>query len=197
MAGFQVQGNEEEFLALACADFVNGEGTPVEDDSSRGTEVASGFEWVEGEAAVLIHVPLAAIGAGPGAVLEDIYALTYISASLFVDDAAPDAKSDRDADESFGTYTIGGSGSGSTSSVSNSTTESASSTTSTSSSGTSSSSSGTVPSSSTSGAASSSASADPEETKDSPSLPPGILTMVVLAAAFALRRRFELNRVGQ
>lgn len=108
MAAFQVQGNAEEFLALVCEDYVNGDGTPVEQDSSRGTEIASGHEWVEGAAAVLIHVPLADIGASHGTVLEDIYALTYISDNLFVDDAAPDAKSDRDADESFGTYTIGG-----------------------------------------------------------------------------------------
>jgi hypothetical protein len=199
VAAFQVQGNDEEFIAMVCEDYVNGEGTAVEDDTSRGTEVASGHEWADGAAQIVIHVPFANIDAGPGTVIEDIYALTYISDSLFVDDAAPDGKSDRDADDNFGTYTIpsssGGSETGSdTETATGGTTTSSSSSSSTSaattSSGTKSTTAATTSAPPTSAASSTTAAGD-GESKDSPAPPLAWVALGLGLAAVAVRRRLR------
>ena len=106
VAAFQVDGNEEEYLGMGCIAYTNGEGEAATEDSGRGTEVGT-LEWASGEAAVLIHVPFDSIGASLGTKLVDIYGLTYLSEYLFVDDALPDAKSDRNAEESLGSFVIG------------------------------------------------------------------------------------------
>ncbi len=109
VAAFQVKGDATEYLGMRCETYdAMGAATAGVDDSSRGTEVASGHDWVAAEKAIVIHVPLASINAHVGSVIEDIYALTYISDNLVVDDAAPDTKSDRNAADSFGSYVVGG-----------------------------------------------------------------------------------------
>jgi hypothetical protein len=57
---------------------------------------------------VVITIPLASIGATIGTVIDDIYGLTYVTRALSVTDTIPDAKSAVNADESLGSYVIGG-----------------------------------------------------------------------------------------
>lgn len=108
VAAFQVGAGATEYLALGCTRYdASGAGTDYLDaQSTRGTNVVKAMAWATDAPAVLLTVSRADIGAGPGAVLTDIYALTYMGSSLSVDDAAPDAKSDRDALESFGSYAL-------------------------------------------------------------------------------------------
>lgn len=106
VAAFQVGSAADEYLALGCTTYDStGTGTDnLEKSSVRGTNVIKSMAWAEDGPAMLLTVSRADIGAGPGATLTDIYALTYMGSSLSVDDAAPDAKSDRDSTESFGSY---------------------------------------------------------------------------------------------
>ena len=109
MAAFQVA--DEEYVGLDCY-----EGLAYESDNtlsgvlapstSRGTNVASDVSFDEG--GVVITVPLDAIGATTGTQITDIYGLTYVTRRLYAADTIPDAKSDVDAEESLGSYVIGG-----------------------------------------------------------------------------------------
>ncbi|MFA5944569.1 MAG: hypothetical protein WC876_08905, partial [Candidatus Thermoplasmatota archaeon] len=74
--------------------------------TSRGTNVASSVTF--DATGAVITIPLSAIGANVGDVIEDIYGLTYFSRLLYAVDTIPDAKSAADADESLGSYTLGG-----------------------------------------------------------------------------------------
>lgn len=110
MPAFEVVGQEEEFVGLMCETYTAGSsGGFAEANTNRGTEVASEAVW-DG-ASVVITVPFANINAGPGDILEDIYVMTYGpnqgQNGLYVDDALPDAKSDRAASQSLGCYVIG------------------------------------------------------------------------------------------
>lgn len=64
-------------------------------------------EFIGAEKAIVVTVPFADIGAGPGTPLKDLYAMSYYK-GIYVDDSAPNAKTARDAPENFGTYTIPG-----------------------------------------------------------------------------------------
>jgi len=109
MAAFEFAGTE--YVGLDCY-----EGLAYESDNtlstvsapstSRGTNVASEVVFEDGGAR--ITVPLASIGAAYGDVIEDIYGLTYATRVLTVVDTVPDAKSSVGADESLGSYIIGG-----------------------------------------------------------------------------------------
>lgn len=104
MAAFEVIGQEEEYVALVCRSYNPVNGGNVEEDTNRGTEVASEFE-IDGTT-VTITVPFENINAAEGDVLKDIYMLTY-SGGLYVSDTMPDAKSDRNAAQNLGAYVIG------------------------------------------------------------------------------------------
>lgn len=108
VAAFQVGSSADEYLALGCTEYdAQGSGTDKLDaQSTRGPNVIKSMAWDGDTAAVLLTVSRSDIKAGVGAVLTDIYALTYMGSSLSVDDPAPDAKSDRDASDSFGSYVL-------------------------------------------------------------------------------------------
>lgn len=109
MAAFEF--DDTEYVGLDCY-----EGAAYESDNtastvrpattSRGTNVASSV--VFDATGAVITIPLAAIGASVGDVIEDVYGLTYFSRALYAVDTIPDAKSDAAADESLGTYRLGG-----------------------------------------------------------------------------------------
>lgn len=109
MAAFEFGGTE--YVGLDCYEAVaytndnslSGVRAP---DTSRGENVASSVVF-EGSAAK-ITVPLANIGAAIGDEIHDIYGLTYATRVLSVVDTIPDAKRTAAADESLGSYRIGG-----------------------------------------------------------------------------------------
>ncbi len=108
MAAFQFDGTE--YVGLDCFECGAYQCTNAASDAraastSRGTNVASSVSLGGGGATIVI--PIDAIGASLGDTIEDIYGLTYETRALMVSDVIPDAKSDRDAAESLGSYTLG------------------------------------------------------------------------------------------
>lgn len=109
MAAFEYGGTE--YVGLDCF-----EGIAYESDNtlssvnppstSRGTNVASDVSFTD--TGVLITIPLSAFGASVGDMIDDIYGLTYFTRALTVVDTIPDAKSSAAAEESLGSYRIGG-----------------------------------------------------------------------------------------
>lgn len=109
MAAFEFDGTE--YVGLDCY-----EGVAYESDNtlssasapstSRGENVARSVTF--DATGALITIPLSAIGASIGDVIDDIYGLTYITRALVVTDTVPDAKRTTGADESLGSYVIGG-----------------------------------------------------------------------------------------
>ena len=108
LAGFQVAGQSEERILMGCLDYQNGSPTPdTTTTTTRGTNLASAAAWVPGQPVFELRAPFSSFGGAVGTQLVDIYGLSYIGKSLNVDDAAPDAKTSRDAPDSLGSYTIG------------------------------------------------------------------------------------------
>lgn len=109
MAAFEFGGTE--YVGLDCYEGVaytndntlSGVSAP---STSRGTNVASSVVFEGG--AAKITIPLSAIGAAYGDEITDIYGLTYATRVLSVVDTVPDAKTSAGADESLGSYIIGG-----------------------------------------------------------------------------------------
>ncbi|MEA3165655.1 MAG: hypothetical protein QOJ26_521 [Thermoplasmata archaeon] len=109
MVAFEFDGTE--YVGLDCYEGLayesdNSLSGAVAPDTSRGANVASSV--VFDETGALITIPIAAIGASMGDVIEDIYGLTYATRALNTVDTVPDAKTAKDAEESLGTYRIGG-----------------------------------------------------------------------------------------
>lgn len=105
---FRVNEGDLQYVALVCGNFTKGQFDQfVPDDSGLGPEVASGGEFQSEARAVLITVPLANISAELGDSLTGIYAITYVSASLYLDDVAPDASTNATAPQTFPDYVIG------------------------------------------------------------------------------------------
>ncbi len=109
MAAFEFGG--DEYVGLDCYEGLAYESTNAasgasKPDTSRGTNVASSV--VFDDTGAVITIPLAAIGAKLGDTIGDIYGLTYATRALNTVDTIPDAKSDKDAAESLGTYVLGG-----------------------------------------------------------------------------------------
>lgn len=114
MAAFEFGGTE--YVGLDCYEAVAYENDNtlsgvLAPDTTRGENVASSV--VFDDTGAVITIPLASIGANVGDTIEDIYGLTYATRRLNVVDVVPDAKSTVDAEESLGSYVIGG-GSGTT-----------------------------------------------------------------------------------
>lgn len=109
MAAFEFDGTE--YVGLDCY-----EGVAYESDNtlsglaapstSRGTNVASSV--VFDATGAVITIPLDAIGATLGDTITDIYGLTYATRALTTVDTVPDAKRTANADESLGSYVLGG-----------------------------------------------------------------------------------------
>lgn len=107
--GFQ-KGTTEMFPVI-CAEFAGGTlvgqvGWTTQVSSSRGTQIPSTTgEFVTG--GIVMHIPLADAGLKVGDKIDDIYGLTYVSRALNTADTIPDAKSDKAAATSLGSYVIG------------------------------------------------------------------------------------------
>lgn len=109
MAAFEFGGTE--YVGLDCYEGVayesdNTASTASPPDTSRGENVASSVVFDANGA--VITIPIAAIGASIGDEIEDIYGLTYATRGLIVADTVPDAKRTVTAEESLGSYRIGG-----------------------------------------------------------------------------------------
>lgn len=109
MAAWEFGGTE--YVGLDCYEGVayesdNTLSSVSAPDTSRGENVVGSVVFDDNGA--VITVPLANFGAAIGDTIEDVYGLSYATRGLIVADTVPDAKRTAAADESLGSYRIGG-----------------------------------------------------------------------------------------